>query len=193
MEDKCTATVMRETTETRQSRGQVVPPGCARFRPRHLLGVHLLKQECQKKEQEQEQILIVVIQSYIKKMKCVSHLILVPTLLEAIRLGRSRAGDVSARDTCVPCRYKGMHEFCLPQENLPLPGDWVCNNPTTIQDDAMWACLMAGSDKASCEQDTTCVWCAEPVFGLCVPPNAASQMKYLPFFKCDIGAMSDVE
>jgi hypothetical protein len=55
--------------------------------------------------------------------------------------------------------------------------------------DDMWVCLMAGSDKASCEQQkqpTTCVWCAEPVFGLCVPPNAAAKMNYLPFFKCDM-------
>jgi len=48
-------------------------------------------------------------------------------------------------------------------------------------------CLQAASGGDECRKafDGQCVWCAEPIYGLCVTHSYASKLGKLPFFKCD--------
>ena len=31
-----------------------------------------------------------------------------------------------------------------------------------------------------------CIWCKEPVYGLCLTESAAEKVRWMPFFKCDL-------
>lgn len=50
-------------------------------------------------------------------------------------------------------------------------------------------CLLSGSNEKECKinSNSTCVWCAEPVAGLCVTPKVARSIGKLPIFKCKNG------
>ena len=45
-------------------------------------------------------------------------------------------------------------------------------------------CLLSASNSTDCAA-AGCVWCAEPVYGLCVNENAAKRMNPMPFFTCN--------
>ena len=50
-------------------------------------------------------------------------------------------------------------------------------------------CLLSASTSADCGVAVEgCIWCAEPVYGLCVTESAAKRMNILPlpFFTCDV-------
>ena len=68
--------------------------------------------------------------------------------------------------------------------------DQESKNPPSIYD-----CLQAasGEDECSAACDGQCVWCAEPVFGLCVTPGVAAKIGNLPFFKCDMHRVQSFE
>ena len=109
---------------------------------------------------------------------------------------RSRDGDDNSGLSCVPCSYKGLEVFCLPPNRLPPPTsrDWVCKRhaPRQAQEDDIWDCLLAASDGPTCRDydDGACVWCAEPIYGLCVTPQVADRIGALPFFNCDDPVLS---
>ena len=48
-------------------------------------------------------------------------------------------------------------------------------------------CLLSASNSTDCAA-VGCVWCAEPVYGLCVTENAAKRMNPMPFFTCNMEA-----
>jgi hypothetical protein len=52
---------------------------------------------------------------------------------------------------------------------------------------SIYDCLQAasGGDECRAAFDGQCVWCAEPIYGLCVTPGVANMIGNLPFFKCD--------
>ncbi|CAB9529132.1 expressed unknown protein [Seminavis robusta] len=52
---------------------------------------------------------------------------------------------------------------------------------------SIYDCLQAASGGEECRSsfDGQCVWCAEPVYGLCVTPKVADMIGVLPFFTCD--------
>jgi hypothetical protein len=52
---------------------------------------------------------------------------------------------------------------------------------------SIYDCLQAasGGDECRAAFDGQCVWCAEPIYGLCVTPSVAHMIGALPFFKCD--------
>mmetsp|Transcript_5657 Transcript_5657/g.8188 ORF Transcript_5657/g.8188 Transcript_5657/m.8188 type:complete len:107 (-) Transcript_5657:1146-1466(-) len=52
---------------------------------------------------------------------------------------------------------------------------------------SLWDCLLEGSDGPSCAANSQggCVWCAEPIYGLCVTPSAAKKIGIMPFFNCE--------
>lgn len=60
---------------------------------------------------------------------------------------------------------------------------------------SIYDCLQAASGREECHDsfDGACVWCAEPVYGLCVTSSVASKLGNLPFFKCDNETRSRVE
>lgn len=33
---------------------------------------------------------------------------------------------------------------------------------------------------------TGCIWCKEPVYGLCLTESAAEKVRWMPFFKCNL-------
>ena len=74
-------------------------------------------------------------------------------------------------------------------ERSPSGSKWTCDHRGKEEnvDTDLWECLMTGVDSASCTDATkgSCIWCAEPVLGLCVTPQVASELNYLPFFTCD--------
>ena len=46
-------------------------------------------------------------------------------------------------------------------------------------------CLLSASNSTDCGTIVPgCVWCAEPVYGLCVSETAAKRMNNMPFFTC---------
>ncbi len=50
-------------------------------------------------------------------------------------------------------------------------------------------CLLSAVSSGDCGSVVPgCVWCAEPIYGLCVTENAASRMRTMPFFECGGGA-----
>ena len=48
-------------------------------------------------------------------------------------------------------------------------------------------CLLSASNSTDCGTIVPgCVWCAEPVYGLCVSETAAKRMNNMPFFTCSL-------
>ena len=69
-----------------------------------------------------------------------------------------------------------------PNNLLRSRKDNVTDDPPSIYD-----CLQAASGADECH-DTwkgQCVWCAEPIYGVCVTPGVADKIGMLPFFSCD--------
>ncbi|KAL3761070.1 hypothetical protein ACHAWU_005207 [Discostella pseudostelligera] len=54
-------------------------------------------------------------------------------------------------------------------------------------------CLLSAVNSNDCGTIVAgCIWCAEPIYGLCVTKTAAEKMKVMPFFKCNLSdATSD--
>ena len=52
---------------------------------------------------------------------------------------------------------------------------------------SIYDCLQAAVTGDDCRAafDGQCVWCAEPIYGLCVTPTIADKIGMLPFFTCD--------
>ena len=63
------------------------------------------------------------------------------------------------------------------------------NEKKNLRDDSpsIYDCLQAasGGDECHAAFGGQCVWCAEPIYGLCVTASVASKLGNLPFFKCD--------
>jgi hypothetical protein len=89
----------------------------------------------------------------------------------------------SDQKRCVRCRHHSGIELCFPPETLP---SWDCSGVEPAQDSVLWDCLMSGSDGPSCKSNSngTCVWCAEPIYGLCVTPDVSDKIGKMPFFNC---------
>ena len=113
--------------------------------------------------------------------------------------GSSRDGGDHSVHECVPCSLQGLQHnktLCLPRNRLPdvLSSDWICqrDRPQKAKDDELWDCLMGGSNGEECRSydEGECVWCAEPIFGLCVTANVANKIGNLPFFNCDSAELS---
>ncbi|KAI2493876.1 hypothetical protein MHU86_20672 [Fragilaria crotonensis] len=102
---------------------------------------------------------------------------------------RSQAGDEGSQNECVTCSYLELFDICVPKEKSPSGSKWACDFQGKDEkvDSDLWGCLMTGVDSASCTGATngTCIWCAEPVLGLCVTPEVAAKLNFLPFFTCD--------
>jgi hypothetical protein len=66
---------------------------------------------------------------------------------------------------------------------------WRCHSDRLEENfsDSLWDCLITGVDSDSCKVASkgSCIWCAEPVYGLCVTPEVAAKLRYLPYFSCD--------
>lgn len=46
-------------------------------------------------------------------------------------------------------------------------------------------CLYSATTSEDCDKKEGCVWCSEPVSGLCLTQEWANKMSFLPFLKCD--------
>jgi hypothetical protein len=103
----------------------------------------------------------------------------------------SKAWDEQPETTCIPCSYMELEDadLCFPEEKKPHGSKWRCHPDArqNIVEDGVWDCLLTGTDSTSCTDATkgACIWCAEPVYGLCVTPEIAAKLGYLPFFDCD--------
>lgn len=45
-------------------------------------------------------------------------------------------------------------------------------------------CLYSASSRDECAEKEGCVWCKEPVYGLCLTEELAEKMSFLPFLTC---------
>lgn len=45
-------------------------------------------------------------------------------------------------------------------------------------------CLYSASSSEECAKKEGCVWCKEPVYGLCLTEELAEKMSFLPFLTC---------
>mmetsp|Transcript_2740 Transcript_2740/g.4162 ORF Transcript_2740/g.4162 Transcript_2740/m.4162 type:complete len:121 (-) Transcript_2740:918-1280(-) len=45
-------------------------------------------------------------------------------------------------------------------------------------------CLYSASSSEDCSKKEGCVWCKEPVYGLCLTKELAKKMSFLPFLTC---------
>lgn len=121
-----------------------------------------------------------------EQMKFVAFLLVIRCVHSNLR---SKAGDERDKDTCVVCTYLDLEDICFPAEQTPHGSKWSCdqNKLKEPEESDLWTCLMTGDDSASCTVASrgACIWCAEPVLGLCVTPEVASKLNYLPYFTCD--------
>lgn len=119
-----------------------------------------------------------------KRMKTYAFL-----LVSILTIPCFRAGEEGNQNGCVTCTYLELFAICLPVEKSPSGSQWTCDldGKEAKVDSDLWECLTTGVDSASCTDATkgSCIWCAEPVYGLCVTPEVASKLNYLPFFTCD--------
>lgn len=107
-----------------------------------------------------------------------------------------RHSDKKKEPLCVSCRHHAAVseiELCAPPNTLKPPF-WECSSVESTAasssfalESNLWDCLMSGSDGPSCRQNSnnTCVWCKEPIAGLCVTPSTADKIGNLPMFDCD--------
>lgn len=114
---------------------------------------------------------------------------------------RQRQKHSRKEEPCVSCRHDSGHddvpELCLPLDQKRSPF-WKCSSERTsndVVDSSLWDCLMDGSDGESCRSNSnnTCVWCAEPIYGLCVTPSTADKIRNLPMFNCDDGSSGSIQ
>mmetsp|Transcript_26559 Transcript_26559/g.56123 ORF Transcript_26559/g.56123 Transcript_26559/m.56123 type:complete len:118 (-) Transcript_26559:156-509(-) len=70
----------------------------------------------------------------------------------------------------------------------------VVNDPSDDNNDGspkLTDCLLSAVNSDDCGTVVEgCIWCAEPVYGLCVTGTAAKRMNVMPFFSCSLGVMS---
>mmetsp|Transcript_11906 Transcript_11906/g.18285 ORF Transcript_11906/g.18285 Transcript_11906/m.18285 type:complete len:121 (+) Transcript_11906:94-456(+) len=45
-------------------------------------------------------------------------------------------------------------------------------------------CLYSASSSEDCSKKEGCVWCKEPLYGLCLTKELAKKMSFLPFLTC---------
>lgn len=63
----------------------------------------------------------------------------------------------------------------------------ITDGPSDADPPTVTSCLLSAVSADDCGTVLEgCVWCAEPIYGLCVTPSAASKMKFMPFFTCDV-------
>ena len=61
----------------------------------------------------------------------------------------------------------------------PVVTDSDTSSPTLTE------CLYSATTSEECNKKEGCVWCSEPVSGLCLTQEWAKKMSFLPFLKCD--------
>ena len=119
-------------------------------------------------------------------MKSFAFLLVIHSVHSSLR---SKAGDERDKNMCVVCTYLDLEDICFPVEQTPHGSKWNCdeNRSKELDESDLWTCLTTGEDSASCTEASqgACIWCAEPVLGLCVTPEVASKLRYLPYFTCD--------
>ena len=126
-----------------------------------------------------------------------------------IQLVLSRLNDGSTRDHSedTVCLYRShglnLLEVSLSKEQIPqgstsfLNLNWHCQEMTsssTVHQDTdrdLADCIL--QDERSCRENESgdCVWCAEPVAGMCVTSSIAQKIGNLPFFDCDDNLIHD--
>mmetsp|Transcript_18291 Transcript_18291/g.29619 ORF Transcript_18291/g.29619 Transcript_18291/m.29619 type:complete len:119 (+) Transcript_18291:116-472(+) len=63
----------------------------------------------------------------------------------------------------------------------------VDEDPSNSDPPTLTNCLLSAVSSDDCGSELAgCIWCAEPIYGLCVTPTAANKMKFMPFFTCDV-------
>ena len=125
-----------------------------------------------------------------------------------IQLVLSRLNDASTRDDSEDAvcffRSHGLNllEVSLFKEQIPHGStsflNWHCQEMTsssTVHQDTdrdLSDCIL--QDERSCRENESgdCVWCAEPVAGMCVTSSIAQKIGNLPFFDCDDNLIHDV-
>lgn len=125
------------------------------------------------------------------KNKTMMNIVAVLLVLSSVQAGlRSKAGNEQPQNMCILCTYLELEDnICFPSEQRPHGSKWNCDHhhEQEIDDDDLWSCLMNGTDSAFCTEASQgdCIWCAEPLYGLCVTPKVASKIRYIPYFNCD--------
>ena len=59
------------------------------------------------------------------------------------------------------------------------------NSDTSPKPKTLTECLYSATTSEECNKKEGCVWCSEPVSGLCLTQEWAKKMSFLPFLKCD--------
>eukprot|EP00956_Cyclotella_meneghiniana_P008792 scaffold12009_cov61-Cyclotella_meneghiniana.AAC.8 len=53
-------------------------------------------------------------------------------------------------------------------------------------------CLLSAVSNDDCGTAVAgCIWCAEPIYGLCLTESAAQKVRWMPFFTCTFGMVED--
>jgi len=73
-------------------------------------------------------------------------------------------------------------QFDIGKEKKNVDKDTSSSSSPSLSD-----CLLSASTSVDCGVAVEgCIWCAEPVYGLCVTESAAKRMNIMPFFTCDV-------
>ena len=73
------------------------------------------------------------------------------------------------------------------QARITALGSSVTLTTTTADDSSptLTNCLLSAVNPNDCGTKVAgCIWCAEPIYGLCVSETAAKKLKVIPFFNC---------
>ena len=65
------------------------------------------------------------------------------------------------------------------------PSRITSHSPSNNTDPKLSECLLSATTKDDCGIAVQgCIWCAEPVYGLCLTESAAKKVDWMPFFTC---------
>jgi hypothetical protein len=113
-------------------------------------------------------------------------LLLLPPALPVVVVARGPRPSRDARADAPAGRLRGPHargagaDRSGDDEENDDGGGVVAAAPPKLAD-----CLLSAASSDDCGSVVPgCVWCAEPIYGLCVTESAASKMRMMPFFEC---------
>ena len=116
-------------------------------------------------------------------------LLLLPPALPVVVVARGPRPSRDDRDDA-PAGLRGPPAAAAAAAGIAGAGDDDENDDENVPAaPKLTDCLLSAVSSGDCGSVVPgCVWCAEPIYGLCVTENAASRMRMMPFFECGGGA-----
>lgn len=77
-------------------------------------------------------------------------------------------------------------------QNQNLRGNDTPGSADSTTSPKLSECLLSAVSNDDCGTAVSgCIWCAEPIYGLCLTESAAQKVRWMPFFTCTFGMGED--